>query len=225
MIESLLFTLAPMLLGAQMVLILVLEKGDICPGQRGRIHKLLPALGVLWLAVSLHHISAFIISAGIFTFFSKVQTGKTRAKGPLWILYLTTLLALLFVFTQGMFPLSTSVMFAWIGFTLLMGSSFAHLLLKLARSRLEAFHTILPIIGFLAGILLALVVAWRAMSFSEEALTAIQVEVIVALLTLIIGLLTWVWHMLFKRKPAKPQLVVSLVLLLSSSLLLQPMFM
>ena len=42
MIQQLLVTFPPMLFGAQALLTLLLIKGDICPGQRGRLHKMLP---------------------------------------------------------------------------------------------------------------------------------------------------------------------------------------
>ena len=73
MVESLLVQFAPMLLGAQLILTLILVKGNICPGQRGRIHKMLPAIGVLWLAVASLRIEAFLIVFAIFYFYSQVQ--------------------------------------------------------------------------------------------------------------------------------------------------------
>ncbi len=86
-----------MLLGAQIILTLVLVKGEICPGQRGRIHKVLPAIGVLWLAVASVKIEAFMIVAAIFYFYSQVQTKKTRDEGPLWVLYLANGLSIAYV--------------------------------------------------------------------------------------------------------------------------------
>ena len=71
MVESLLVQFAPMLLGAQLILTLILVKGDICPGQRGRIHKMLPAIGVLWLAVASLRIEAFLVVFAIFYFYSQ----------------------------------------------------------------------------------------------------------------------------------------------------------
>ncbi len=102
MVQFLLSSFAPMLLGAQLVLTLVLVKGDICPGQRGRIHKLLPAIGLMWMAVSSIEIAAFLVVFAIFYFYSKVQTGKTRDAGPLWVLYLADGLAVSFVAIQAM---------------------------------------------------------------------------------------------------------------------------
>ena len=100
MVESLLVQFAPMLLGAQLILTLILVKGDICPGQRGRIHKILPAIGVLWLAVASLRIEAFLIVFAIFYFYSQVQTKKTRDSGPIWVMYLACGLALSYVAIQ-----------------------------------------------------------------------------------------------------------------------------
>ena len=101
MVESLLVQFAPMLLGAQLILTLILVKGDICPGQRGRIHKMLPAIGVLWLAVASLRIEAFLIVFAIFYFYSQVQTKKTRDSGPIWVMYLACGLALSYVAIQA----------------------------------------------------------------------------------------------------------------------------
>mgnify|MGYP001023231339 CR=1 FL=1 len=70
MIQTLLSVFSPMLLGAQILLTLVLVKGNICPGQRGRIHRVLPAIGVLWLAVASLKIEAFLVVFCIFYFFA-----------------------------------------------------------------------------------------------------------------------------------------------------------
>lgn len=97
MLYSLISVFAPMLLGAQIILTLVLVKGEICPGQRGRIHKVLPALAVLWLAVASIKIEAFLVVFALFYFYSQVQTKKTREEGPLWVMYLANGLALAYV--------------------------------------------------------------------------------------------------------------------------------
>lgn len=86
-----------MLLGAQIILTMILVKGDICPGQRGRLHKVLPSIGVLWLAVASIKIEAFLVVFAIFYFYSRVQTTKTRNEGPLWVLYLVNGLSLAYV--------------------------------------------------------------------------------------------------------------------------------
>ncbi|GAL25633.1 hypothetical protein JCM19239_574 [Vibrio variabilis] len=66
MITAVLTLLAPALAVAMLVLTLILAKGDICPGQRGRIHKLLPAVGILWLAIASLKVEAFLVVFAIF---------------------------------------------------------------------------------------------------------------------------------------------------------------
>ncbi len=79
MLYSLISVFAPMLLGAQIILTLVKVK-EICPGQRGRINKVLPALAVLWLAVASIKIEAFLVVFALFYFYSQVQTKKRVRK-------------------------------------------------------------------------------------------------------------------------------------------------
>lgn len=80
MVQQLLAVIAPMLFGAQLILTLILVKGDICPGQRGRIHKILPAIAILWLAVASLKIQAMLVVFAIAYFYSKVQTKRPVTK-------------------------------------------------------------------------------------------------------------------------------------------------
>ncbi len=72
MVQQLLTVFAPMLLGAQLILTLILVKGDIGPGQRGRIHKVLPPIAIMWLAVASLRIEAMMIVFAIAYFYSQV---------------------------------------------------------------------------------------------------------------------------------------------------------
>lgn len=67
------FRIRTYVIGRTNHLTLVLVK-EICPGQRGRIHKVLPALAVLWLAVASIKIEAFLVVFALFYFYSQVQT-------------------------------------------------------------------------------------------------------------------------------------------------------
>ncbi len=93
MIQSVLNLFVPMLLGTQLILFSVLYKGQICPGQRGRIHRLIPGIGLLWLSVVSTQLYAFLVAACLFHFYSRVTKGKTKDKGPLWSLALASILA------------------------------------------------------------------------------------------------------------------------------------
>ncbi|NMR77740.1 hypothetical protein, partial [Vibrio alginolyticus] len=149
-----------------------LIKGDICPGQRGRLHKMLPAIGVLWLAVASLRIEAFMVVFAIFYFYSQVQTKKTREKGPLWALHLANGLAFAYVsiqvFEQPNWPASAA-MAVMIFF---LGASFSQLLLTIARSRLQAFHRILPVTGIVSGMLLVLATLFSSYQLDEATLAS-----------------------------------------------------
>jgi hypothetical protein len=222
--ESLLTLFAPMLLGAQLILTLVLTKGEICPGQRGRVHKLLPALGLLWLAIVSTNIEAFVIASAIFYFFSQVQTKKTRDKGPLWVLFIANGLATVFVVMQIINLNTLSSALSWGFVVVLLGGIFANLLLLIARSRLQAFHSILPIIGILSGISLAILIAVQALTLSDSLMALMQSNILIGLALLVVGLLMWSVHLVLNRTVNRVQLSVAFSCLLLSTWALTPLF-
>ncbi|WP_428774237.1 hypothetical protein [Vibrio sp.] len=224
MIQNLLPLLAPMLLGAQLLLTLILVKGDICPGQRGRIHRVLPALGVLWLAVASLKIQAFLVVFAIFYFYSQVQTKKTRDQGPLWVMYLANGLALAYVvieaFEQPHWPATLSLLVD----VLLLGALFSHLLLTIARTRLQAFHRILPVSGVVAAMLASLVVLLQAYQLNEASLQQSMAVIVFGLLLMISAVVVWGWHMFTAKPVNKWQLTISLMMLLLGQGALIPVF-
>ncbi|TOF07427.1 hypothetical protein CGJ29_12755 [Vibrio parahaemolyticus] len=224
MIQQLLVTFPPMLFGAQALLTLLLIKGDICPGQRGRLHKMLPAIGVLWLAVASLRIEAFMVVFAIFYFYSQVQTKKTREKGPLWALHLANGLAFAYVsiqvFEQPNWPASAA-MAVMIFF---LGASFSQLLLTIARSRLQAFHRILPVTGIVSGMLLVLATLFSSYQLDEATLASATQPILISLALLISTIVVWCWHILTHKAPEKVQLSIALLLALSSMTSLQGLF-
>ncbi|WP_319537331.1 hypothetical protein [uncultured Vibrio sp.] len=224
MIQQLLVTFPPMLFGAQALLTLLLIKGDICPGQRGRLHKMLPAIGVMWLAVASLRIEAFMVVFAIFYFYSQVQTKKTREKGPIWALHLANGLAFAYVsiqvFEQANWP--AAVAMALMVFFL--GASFSQLLLTIARSRLQAFHRILPVTGIVSGMLLVIATLFSSYQLDETALNAATQPILIALVMLISSIVVWCWHIFTHKSPAKVQLSVALLLALVSMTSLQSLF-
>lgn len=217
MVQQLLAVFAPMLLGAQLILTLILVKGDICPGQRGRIHKMLPTLAILWLAVSSLRIEAMMVVFAIAYFYTQVQTKKTRDQGPLWVMYLANGLALAYVgievTTQSSLAASLSVLIQ----VFLLGAILAHLLLTIARTRLQAFHRILPVTGVVAAMLMSLAILLKASGLSAEALTNITQPLLVGLALLITAVVIWCWHMLTSKEINKQQLAMALAFLLLSA--------
>lgn len=224
MIQQLLVTFPPMLFGAQALLTLLLIKGDICPGQRGRLHKMLPAIGVMWLAVASLRIEAFMVVFAIFYFYSQVQTKKTREKGPLWVLHLANGLAFAYVviqiFEQPNWP--AAVAMALMIFFL--GASFSQLLLTIARSRLQAFHRILPVTGIISGMLLVIATLFSSYQLDEVALRAATQPILIALVMLISSIVAWCWHIFTHKAPTKLQLTIAFLLALASMTSLQGLF-
>lgn len=185
---------------------------------------MLPAIGVLWLAVASIKIEAFLVVFAIFYFFSKVQTNKTRDKGPLWLLYLANGLALAYVgivVSEQPSIAASIVYFAYIG---TLGAIFAQLLLLIARSRLDAFHRILPVAGVLSGMLVVLATLLHAYSLNEESLALATQGLLISFALLIIGIVIWCWHLFLSQSPHKLQLTLANLTLLAATIGLQGFF-
>ncbi|MCW8329702.1 hypothetical protein MD588_12870 [Photobacterium sp. SDRW27] len=207
--------LIPALLGAQLILTLVLTKGEICPGQRGRVHKTLPVILVGWvLAISSHPVSLLpLLTLGYFTF--KVKTGKTRDAGPLPVLYAANLFAAL-----SWLMLLPTMSYPQMGLSLmavaLFGASLAHLLLTQARTRLQAFHRLLPFTGFASAIISVLLMLWLLTGMEESTVQAMTTDVVGALVLLVMSLLVWAGHILLTKKVNRWQLLAASLLLVAS---------
>lgn len=224
MVQQLLAVFAPMLFGAQLILTLILVKGDICPGQRGRIHKILPAIAILWLAVASLKIQAMLVVFAIAYFYSQVQTKKTRDQGPMWVMYLANGLALAYVGIlmgeQQSFAAGLNVLVQ----VFLLGALFAHLLLTIARTRLQAFHRILPVSGVLSAMLMSLAILLKASGLSDEALVSATQPLLICLALLISAIVIWCWHMLLSKEVQKVQLTIALLAMLAATSFNQGLF-
>jgi len=217
MVQQLLAVFAPMLLGAQLILTLILVKGDICPGQRGRIHKVLPTLAILWLAVSSLRIEAMMVVFAIGYFYTQVQTKKTREKGPIWVMYLANGLALAYVGIEVTTQTSLAASLSLLVQVFLLGAMLAHLLLTVARTRLQAFHRILPVTGVVAAMLMSLAILLKALGLPADTLTAITQPLLVGFALLIAAVVIWCWHMLTSKEINKMQLAIAFAFLLISA--------
>ncbi|HIF9437516.1 TPA: hypothetical protein ACX6SL_001639 [Photobacterium damselae] len=207
--------LIPALLGAQLVFSLVLTKGEICPGQRGRVHKTLPVLLLGWIIATIAQPFAVLPFLAFAFFTVKVKTGKTRDAGPIKALYGADVLA-----AFCWLLLLPSMTLAQTGLSLvsivLFGALVGHLLLTQARTRLQAFHKILPFAGFASGILAVLCLCAHMMTLSEQQVSQLTGLFIAALVLLVASLLVWVGHILLHKTVNKWQLLVALALLILS---------
>ncbi|MDG3087925.1 hypothetical protein P7F88_18325 [Vibrio hannami] len=225
MFNNFLSLIPPMLLGTQLILTLVLIKGEICPGQRGRLHKLFPAIGTLWLACSTLHVSALGVAAPVFYFYSQVQTKKTRDKGPIWVLAIGNLFSAIFVGAELMKLTHISAQIAGVLLVIVLGAVFSQLSLKVARSRLDAFQKILPLSGVVGVMFLLLMVALQSFNLDESVLVSLSTSIFAGIATLIAGTAVWGWHLLRASTAEKLQLSIALVLITAACLTLQPLFM
>ncbi|CAM4183670.1 hypothetical protein [Vibrio agarivorans] len=217
MIATLLMTFPPMLLGAQLVLTLILVKGEICPGQRGRIHRVLPVLAILWLAVCSLRVEAFMVVFAIFYFYTQVQTKKTREQGPIWLLYLAGGLAATFTLMLSLQAPQAAMTLGMITWLVLLGGALAHGLLVVARTRLQAFHRLLPFSGVIAAMLFALCVLWLSYALDIDAHPQLLTPIVSVVVMLIIGVVAWCWHLIRPSEPNKYVIFFALILLLGSS--------
>ena len=217
MLYSLLSVMAPMLLGAQILLTLVLVKGDICPGQRGRVHNVLPVLAILWLAVASLKIEAFLVIFALFYFYSQVQTKKTRQEGPLWVMYLADGLALAFVAILIVDAVNVSASLSLFSFIFLLGAILGHLLLTIARTRLQAFHRLLPVVGIVSAMIATLCIVPYAYQLDAPSLSALTQPLLISFSLLVIGIVAWCWHLLLVKPVNKRQLIVAQGLLLAAA--------
>ncbi len=103
----------------------------------------------------------------------------------------------------------------------LLGAVFAQLLLVIARSRLQAFHRILPVAGVVSGMLLVVLTLFSAYQLDEATLNSVTQHVLASLAMLIIAIVVWCWHIFTHKAPNKAQLAAALLLALASMTSLQ----
>jgi hypothetical protein len=187
-------------LGAQLVLSLALLKGDICPGQRGRFHHAfwVPAFAWLILVPSSFFAILPFLTLGIFAFRSK--TGKTRRSGPIPLLHVANLLGFVTWITLLMAEGGLLVV-AGVLQLVLLGASLGHGLLVRARSRLQAFDTLLPLASVMAFMgLIVFVSISVAVTHSDIAPSQINAFIAGAGFGLL-AVAAQIWHLVKQVKP------------------------
>ncbi|NAW67376.1 hypothetical protein CAG70_02575 [Photobacterium halotolerans] len=203
------------LLGAQMILTLVLTKGEICPGQRGRVHKMLPVLLLGWLIACINQPVALLPLLGLAWFTFQVKTGKTRDQGPLKLLYASCAMAVL-SWLMTLSSLSWAEKAQSLVAVVMFGAALAHLLLTQSRTRLQAFHRVLPAAGLVSAILSVLLFSGQLYSIPQAQVESQLLVICAALLLLIAAQVIWVGHIVL-AKPVKVWQLSGVLLLLSAS--------
>lgn len=211
---------------AGLFLALVLSKGEVCPGQRKRItENMISIWSVLALGLMMG-IEKYATTAILITGFTAVIIGillnvmqskleGKRAIPSTWLrlpISLSAVTGLLLLWQQQQPLLLLEAV--------LLGAVFAHVALLRARHRLQAFNTILPIVGIAAGILLMLGLLLQAwLHATPEVLISVQDFVIYRAIILLIALGLWTTP-LYKKQAYTPQIVsITTVLLLFSEVI------
>lgn len=214
MFSILSLSLLPAILGALLTLVIILKKGDICPGQRGRIYKQLLNLGILGLVAGLTFWPIALTGVCLLAFYSQVRLGKkgkTTDTGPEWLLYFALLIAAGCCIYLSL-NMGALFSFFMLGVFFLLGAGLAHVLLIAGRTRLQAFHTLLPVIGVLATMAIAVVVLVKGMQLEPKMLEMLVPSILVNLGALLVSIVLWVWHLFTRQKPVVWPVLASLLI-------------
>ncbi|MGO2508087.1 MAG: hypothetical protein ACTH6Y_03740 [Vibrio hibernica] len=215
MFTYLLSVIPPMLLGAQLILLLILLKGDICPGQRGRIHKQLPIIALGWLGLGFLYWPLTLVGVLVLVFFSQVKVSKTRDSGPIWLLYFAIASASIFNI-QLMLAGDWGNMLFMLVVMVILGASLSHFFLLLARTRLQAFHRLLPVAVIIGAILITVVVLLQAFQYSMSYVNQIIVPLMVCYMSLIASVVFSSWHLFTQQTIQKTQPFCGFIVCLTS---------
>ncbi|WP_432452214.1 MULTISPECIES: hypothetical protein [unclassified Agarivorans] len=211
---------------AFLLLMLVLYKGQLCPGQTGRIQRQLGTLVSLITLAALSSIesqqsswlSALILVAAFAGWALLFQLNKLKHKRSLklklwWFMGIPMLAAGLVVLNQQPLFLFTYLVCA---------TALAHWLMVKAKHRLSQFDKVLPCLGIVSAMLsiLCLCVYLLAMPQLSQDPQQIKQFVIVAIL-LTLAVLLWLAPQFKKQSPPASLLLVVVVLSFTSSLAMQ----
>lgn len=202
MFSYLLNVIPPMLLGVQSILLVILLEGEICPGQRGRLHKQLLTLAILWLVASTLYWPFAVVGIILLLFFSQVKVSKTRDSGPLWMLYIALGFALAFNVIMILASLLPQRFFIIVS-AIFLGASLTHVLLIFARTRLQAFHRILPVTGIVSAMLMSLTVLWQIQGYNPGYLSQNIWAFVSCFILMLAGVIISSWHIFTQQTIGK----------------------
>lgn len=215
---------APLALTAVVALCLllwVLAKGDVCPGQRRRISDgLLSGWAVFGLAVMLGADSAsgsWLVFLGGVSFVIGIAVllyqGRLAGKRSLPLswhgpgLLLAILYGAVVVFHYG----PTLLLAGGAG-----GCVFAHLIMVRAKHRLTAFNTLLPLVG------IAFAIAWLLLLVIQTYVADLQGEMTAGLIrpfvqmsaAMLLGAILWLFPLLRQQDTSPPLIAVVALLII-----------
>lgn len=209
-------------IGALVVLILVLAKGDLCPGQRRRISDgLMSVWAVLGLSLMLA-VEAQVpvlmlcwggltLALGIGVLVYQARLAGKRSLGLSWQVPALVLAAglglwlLLRVGPAGIFMLGAG------------GCVFGQLIMVRAKHRLQAFNVLLPLVGVGCALMFILVLlgitAWHGDAVDLAALVLPFGQLCGAVL---LGALVWLWPVFRKEATSAPVLAIATLLIVGA---------
>lgn len=181
----------------------VLQKGEICPGQRGRLHKTL--LMLLLVSVVMVFASPWALLGGLplAYFVFQTKTDKTRDVGPLPILWIGVVGAWVATLIALMQAPWISALYCWL-VGLVWGGLCAHLMLLHARSRLQAFHRLLPISGIVVLMLSLIAFVAFLSQLSPLSLSALLIVIFTVIILQVLSTLLWCKHLFKRQLPTLP---------------------
>ncbi|RKF18060.1 hypothetical protein DBZ36_12535 [Alginatibacterium sediminis] len=203
---------------AFLVLMLLLERGEICKGQQSRIQNQMATIAsitslslvagfaasvTLWalLPLVIAVVSAWVLCA------SKNKLKEKRSiENKLWWRFGAPLALAYAILLFSQFPASIAGLPA--------GLALGHCMLLRAKYRIEAFDKILPAAAAVLGMLLLVVICVIALQH-EQAQLLVQ-HCIVYASCFLASILLWIWPLFSQRKaPAQLVMIVCLGLLVS----------
>lgn len=190
------------LIGAQAILTLALCKGDICPGQRGRLHAQFIILNIIGYILSFLYLPShpflFISQLCLSFFIFKNKKGKTSTSHFKYFLYLSNFINLaitLFIYSRLHLP-QVFILLTQICIT---GGLLASVLMRYARSRLTHFIALLPYVSLIFSMILIINIA--IMHLHYQPLNHQLISLCIGLILLLLALFTWISQTIFNLKP------------------------
>ncbi len=201
MLTSITLSIFMSLTGAQAILTLALFKGDICPGQRGRLHTqfiILNIIGYLLFFIYLPSSLFLFLSQLSLSFFilknKKKKTSTSHFKSSLYLSNIINLALILFICSRLYFPQA----FILIAQVFIIGSLLASVLMRYARSRLKHLMALMPYTGLIFSILLIINIAMIHLYY--QPLNHQIIILCTGLMLLLLSLFLWIAQTLFNLK-------------------------
>ncbi len=200
------------IVGTQLLLTLILANGDICPGQINRLNKLFKYLSLAWLITlpsNIYH-AIPMVSTWVFTYLTlrKEEKRPRKISTSYAFIYLSASNILSMILLLLLFFEDANLSALYLSQFILLGCTTTQTCLSIAKSRLQAFHKILPVTCIFAVILLSLNVIYQ--NFIHHELLVNKTDLFfISYFFIIMGSMLSIIHMLRQTSPSTLQLTFS----------------